>query len=71
MINRLHNHRHQPPPRAIESPLPEDAIRALDGAHAAPEGLLERASRTVTNHPAVAIGAAFAVGILLGKWVKR
>jgi hypothetical protein len=69
MHNRLHNHfktengrsRVQTPAEALE-PL---AVSADD------ENLTHRATRTLASHPAIAIGAAFAVGLLIGKWVKR
>ena len=70
MINRLHNHRHQPAtPNGTR--MPEEAVEALDAVHSASERFVERAARTLTSHPVAALGAAFAVGLLLGKWVKR
>jgi hypothetical protein len=70
MHNRLHNH--------FKTKKPEAGVRsaaaAIDEAVAnAPsgEGLTQRASRSLASHPAIAIGAAFAIGLLLGKWVKR
>lgn len=70
MINRLHNHK-QRTATANGARMPEEAVEALDAVHSASERLVERAARTLTSHPVAAIGAAFAVGLLLGKWVKR
>lgn len=70
MINRLHNHRQQTAtPNGVQ--LPDEAVEAFDAVHAASERLVDRAAKTLTSHPVAAIGAAFAVGLLLGKWVKR
>lgn len=67
MHNRLHNH--------FKTKKPEAGVRsaAAEAVADAPssEGLTQRASRSLASHPAIAIGAAFAIGLLLGKWVKR
>jgi hypothetical protein len=69
MHNRLHNH--------FKTKKSEAGVGAASAADdetvASPggEGLTQRASRSLASHPAVAIGAAFAIGLLIGKWVKR
>jgi ElaB/YqjD/DUF883 family membrane-anchored ribosome-binding protein len=69
MHNRLHNH-YKTKTAAGESRATEAVERAVDELPEI-ENLVQRASRTFASHPAVAIGAAFAVGLLIGKWVKR
>jgi hypothetical protein len=36
-----------------------------------PETSVERAARMFAAHPAIAIGTAFVMGMLIGKWAKR
>ena len=70
MHNRLHTHLSTRPgtngssirPAAVAQPLTPEPIS---------DGALQRTSRRLAAHPALAIGAAFAVGLLIGKWVKR
>lgn len=70
MHNRLQNHfRTEQAESRVRS-----AAAAVDQAVAnfsAPESFMQRATRSLASHPAIAIGAAFAVGLLVGKWVKR
>jgi hypothetical protein len=69
MQNRLHNH--------FKTKKTDGQSRATAATERAvedfpeSEGLVQRASHMFAAHPAVAIGAAFAVGLLIGKWVKR
>jgi hypothetical protein len=69
MHNRLHNYfktangRTRVRATAEAAELPVDTIGG--------ENLALRATRSLASHPAVAIGAAFAIGLLIGKWVKR
>jgi ElaB/YqjD/DUF883 family membrane-anchored ribosome-binding protein len=69
MQNRLHNH-FKTKKTDGESRATAAAERAIEELPES-ESLVQRASRTFASHPAVAIGAAFAVGLLIGKWVKR
>lgn len=71
MINRLHNHQRRAVVAPKDFPRPDEAVEALDAVHTAGERFVNRATRTLASHPVAAIGAAFAVGLLLGKWVKR
>lgn len=70
MHNRLHNHyktkKAETDVRSAAAAVDEAIANAPSG-----EGLTQRASRSLASHPAIAIGAAFAVGLLIGKWVKR
>jgi hypothetical protein len=38
---------------------------------ALPRRMLDRAARSVGDHPVASLGAAFVAGILLAYWVKR
>ncbi|WP_428306621.1 hypothetical protein [Lacipirellula sp.] len=73
MHNRLQNH-FRTAAEAAESRV-SAAAAAADEAVAdfavTGEGIVNRTARSVASHPALAIGAAFAVGLLIGKWVKR
>jgi hypothetical protein len=40
-------------------------------APALPRRMLDRAARSVGDHPVASLGAAFVTGILLAYWVKR
>ena len=69
MHNRLQNHFKTDKGRT-------DARSVAEAEEAQPEmvsqdNLAWRATRSLASHPAIAIGAAFAVGLLVGKWVKR
>ena len=70
MHNRLHNHFKT---RKAEAGIPSVAVADDEPVADVPsgEGLTHRASRSLASHPAIAIGAAFAIGLLVGKWVKR
>lgn len=71
MHNRLHNHfsTKQAVGSARSSTV---AIHEADGNfERRGNKIAQRATRSLALHPAVAIGAAFAVGLLVGKWVKR
>jgi hypothetical protein len=70
MHNRLHNHFKT---RKAEAGVPSAAIADAEPVADVPDGyeLTRRASRSLASHPALAIGAAFAIGLLVGKWVKR
>ncbi len=70
MHNRVQNHFRD---RRAEAPSPPATAVGDDYPAALPAGepIARRAARTLEAHPAIAIGAAFAVGILIGKWVKR
>ena len=69
MHNRLHNH--------FKTQNGRTRVRGTAEAAEPPaetiggENLARRATRSLASHPAFAIGAAFAVGLLIGKWVKR
>jgi ElaB/YqjD/DUF883 family membrane-anchored ribosome-binding protein len=67
MQNRLHNHFKTKKPEADVRSAAAETVAEAPSA----EGLTQRASRSLASHPAIAIGAAFAVGLLIGKWVKR
>ncbi len=70
MHNRLHNHFKS---EKAEADM-RSAVAAVDeavGNVADDEGLTQRAARSLASHPAITIGAAFAFGLLIGKWVKR
>lgn len=70
MHNRLHNHFKTTNPEAGVSSAAVTADEAVQNLPSG-EGVAQRASRSLASHPAIAIGAAFAVGLLIGKWVKR
>jgi len=69
MHNRLQNHFKTDRGRT-------DARSVAEAEELQPEtpsrdNFARRATRSLASHPAIAIGAAFAVGLLVGKWVKR
>lgn len=70
MHNRLHNHfkteKAEAGARSAAVTVDETVADNTSG-----EGVAQRATRSLASHPAIAIGAAFAVGLLIGKWVKR
>ena len=70
MHNRLHNHFKT---RKTEAGVTSATVADDEPVADAPsrEGLPHRASRSLASHPAFTIGAAFAIGLLVGKWVKR
>lgn len=70
MHNRLHNHYKT---KKAEASVRSAAAAVDEPVADAPSGerLTQRASRSLASHPAIAIGAAFAIGLLIGKWVKR
>jgi hypothetical protein len=68
MHNRLHNHFKT---RRTEAGVRVAPAAAEEANDASEEGIAQRAARSLASHPAIAIGAAFALGLLLGKWVKR
>ncbi len=70
MHNRLHNHFKT---KNSEDSVPSAAATDDEALanRSTGEGVAQRASRSLASHPAIAIGAAFAVGLLIGKWVKR
>lgn len=70
MHNRLHNHfRTDQAEAAVKAASPPQSVNSASDA--GEQSAMQRASRKLAAHPALAIGAAFAVGLLLGKWVKR
>ena len=69
MHNRLHNH--YKTKKAATDVRSAAAVGEAVADEPRGEGLTQRASRSMASHPAIAIGAAFAVGLLIGKWVKR
>jgi hypothetical protein len=70
MHNRLHNHFKTKKAEAGARPAAITVDETV-GDKASDEGVARRAARSLASHPALAIGAAFAVGLLIGKWVKR
>lgn len=69
MHNRLHNHFKTDNGRARVQSTVETEEPLTEAASG--ERFTRRATRSLASHPAIAIGAAFAVGLLIGKWVKR
>lgn len=70
MHNRLHNHfKTEQNAADVQSATAavDEAVESFDRG----DGVAQRATRSLASHPAIAIGAAFAVGLLIGKWVKR
>jgi len=70
MHNRLHNHYQTKKTETGARPAAVTVDETVTD-NASGEGVAQRASRSLASHPAIAIGAAFAVGLLIGKWVKR
>jgi hypothetical protein len=63
-------------PDSRELIAPEDARRAREAARSradadASPGPLAEAEKWVGEHPQIAMGAALAIGLALGWWVKR
>lgn len=63
-------------PESRELLAPEDARRAREAARTradaeASSGPLAEAERLIGEHPQIAMGAALALGLLLGWWIKR
>ena len=73
MHNRLQNH-FRNGAEAAEAQVSAAAAAADEAVAdfvASGDSLVNRTTRSLASHPAFAIGAAFAVGLLIGKWVKR
>ena len=66
MINRL--------PKEFQVPLvngAQDVRAAAAAATKLPRRFLSQAARCVGDHPVAALGAAFVVGMVIGRLVKR
>lgn len=70
MHNRIQNHFHTREVAGETPSVPPAVERAFEELNDS-QSAVRRATSRLAAHPAVAIGAAFAVGLLIGKWVKR
>ena len=71
MLNRLPKDFAVTTPDGLR-PVGSSAVEAQPGSKPGMrERLVDAAANTVGTHPVVSLGAAFVVGVLLGKLVKR